>query len=98
MLQASLRLTISQLSDKIQDFYTNKFGTSATAAVLTHCKRELMQAIWSYLLDSDFLHAYEHGITIKCVDGISRQVFPRLYTYAADYPEKYVNLPVTIHI
>jgi hypothetical protein len=48
MLQASLRLTISQLSDKIQDFYTNKFGTSATAAVLTHCKCELMQAIWSY--------------------------------------------------
>jgi hypothetical protein len=35
---------------------------------------------------------------IKCVDGISRQVFPRLYTYATDYPEKYVNLPVTIHI
>lgn len=47
-----------------------------------------MQAIWSYLLDSDFLHAYEHGVTIKCLDGISRRVFPRLFTYAADYPEK----------
>ena len=66
------------------------FGTSATAAVLTHCKRELMQAIWVFLLDSDFLHAYEYGMVIKFADGIFRRVFLRLFTYAADYPEKYV--------
>ena len=66
------------------------FGISATAAVLIHCKRELMQAIWSFLLDSDFLHVYEYGMVIKFADGVFRRVFLRLFTYAADYPEKYV--------
>ena len=47
-----------------------------------------MQAIWSFLLDSDFLHAYEYGIIVKFVDGILRRVFLHLFTYAADYPEK----------
>ena len=66
------------------------FGTSATAAVLTHCKCELMQAIWVFLLDSDFLHAYEYGMVIKFADGIFCRVFLQLFTYAADYPEKYM--------
>ncbi|KIK18472.1 hypothetical protein PISMIDRAFT_82302, partial [Pisolithus microcarpus 441] len=79
---------IPKLSDTIQDFYMKTFGTSATAPVLTHCKHELMQGIWSFLLDSDFLHAYEYGMVIKFPDGIFRRVFCRLFTYAADYPEK----------
>ena len=66
------------------------FGISATAAVLTHCRHELMQAIWSFLLDSDFLHAYEYGMVIKFADGVFCRVFLRLFTYAADYPEKYI--------
>ena len=64
------------------------FGTSATAAVLTHCKHELMQAIWSFLLDAEFLNAYENGIVIKFPDGIFCWVFLHLFTYATDYPEK----------
>ncbi|KIM63149.1 hypothetical protein SCLCIDRAFT_24518 [Scleroderma citrinum Foug A] len=79
---------IPKLSNTIQDFYLKTFGTSATASVLTHCKRELMQAIWSFLLDSDFLHAYEYGIVVKFADGILWRVFLCLFTYAADYPEK----------
>lgn len=52
-----------------------------------------MHAVWTFLLsDADFLHAYTYGIVIKCVDGIERRVFPRLFTYSADYPEKYVIL------
>ncbi len=48
-----------------------------------------MHAIWEQLLlDDDFMHAYEHGIVIKFADGISRRVFPRIFTYSADYPEK----------
>jgi len=77
-----------QLSDTIQDFYVKTFKRSATAAVLTHCKREVMQAIWSFLLDDDFLNAYKHGFVIKFPDGVFRRVFPRIFTYAADYPEK----------
>ena len=49
-----------------------------------------MHAIWSFLLDKDFLHAYTYGITIQCVDGIERRVYPCFFTYSADYPEKYV--------
>ena len=77
-----------QLSDTIQDFYMKTFGTSATVGVLTHCKRELMQAIWSFLLDSDFIEAYTSGMVLKFPDGVLRRVFLRLFTYAADYPEK----------
>ncbi|KIJ07066.1 hypothetical protein PAXINDRAFT_90974, partial [Paxillus involutus ATCC 200175] len=79
---------IPKLSDTIQDFYLKTFRCSATAATLTHCKREVMQAVWRFLLDADFLHAYEHGLVIKFPDGIFRRVFPRIFTYAADYPEK----------
>jgi hypothetical protein len=41
-------------------------------------------------LDEDFLNAYRHGIIVKCTDGVLRRVFPRIFTYSADYPEKYV--------
>lgn len=50
-----------------------------------------MHAVWSFLLDDDFVHAYIHGMVIMCVDGIERRVFPRLFTYSADYPEKYTS-------
>jgi hypothetical protein len=50
-----------------------------------------MHAIWSLLLDEEFLHAYTYGIVIQCIDGIERRVYPRIFTYSADYPEKYVH-------
>ncbi|TFY60206.1 hypothetical protein EVG20_g7504 [Dentipellis fragilis] len=46
---------IPKLSDAFQDFYRRTFKKVATAAVLTHCKRELMQAIWLLLLDPEFM-------------------------------------------
>jgi len=61
-----------------------------TAMVLTHCKRDLMHAIWSQLLDDEFMEAYIHGMLVECVDGTVRRFFPRIFTYSADYPEKYV--------
>lgn len=48
-----------------------------------------MHAVWDTLLDDEFLHAYEHGIVLKCADGIFRRIYPRIFTYSADYPEKY---------
>jgi hypothetical protein len=47
-----------------------------------------MQAIWLLLMDDDFMHAYEFGIVIEFLDGIRWRVFPRFFTYSADYPEK----------
>jgi voltage-gated potassium channel Kch len=55
---------------------------------LRFLKVNLMQKIWLLLLDKDFMTAYVHGIRIVCGDGITRQIFPRFFTYSADYPEK----------
>ncbi|KIJ40567.1 hypothetical protein M422DRAFT_256540 [Sphaerobolus stellatus SS14] len=35
---------------------------------------------------------YREGIVIKCVDGVTRRVYLRLFTYSADYPEKMLML------
>ena len=32
--------------------------------MVTHCKRELMHAIWSHLMDDDFKDGYINGIVI----------------------------------
>jgi Plavaka transposase len=72
----------------IQDVYQTIFGKAATAAVLTHLKRELMHAIWDLIIDEPFMDAYENGIIVRFFDGILRRIFPRFYTYSADYPEK----------
>ncbi|CDO75447.1 hypothetical protein BN946_scf184823.g1 [Trametes cinnabarina] len=79
---------LPSLPDTIHDLYTQEYGTAPSADVLTFCKRELMQRIWLLLLDDDFMEAYKHGILVKCADGITRRLFPRIFTYSADYPEK----------
>ncbi|KAJ3750342.1 hypothetical protein DFH05DRAFT_1388622, partial [Lentinula detonsa] len=56
--------------------------------IITHCNRELMHAVWRFLLDDEFVHAYKYGIVIKCFDAVERRVYPRFFTYSADYPEK----------
>jgi hypothetical protein len=47
-----------------------------------------MHAVWKHLLDDAFIHAMKYGIVIKCRDGVERRVYPRIFTYSADYPEK----------
>lgn len=71
----------------MQDFLKT-FG-QASGPILTHCRRELFHEAWKTMMDEDFMHAYVHGIVMDCADGIKRRVFPRLFTYSADYPEKY---------
>ena len=68
-------------------------------SLFTHCHRELFHAQWKDLLDEEFLQVYAHGIVFVCGDNVKRRLFPRIFTYSADYPEKYVgsmrlNLPV----
>ncbi|EPS94248.1 hypothetical protein FOMPIDRAFT_29937, partial [Fomitopsis schrenkii] len=79
---------IPLLPDSFQDWYKEYFDTSATAAVLRFCRKELMHAIWRLLLDDDFMEAYREGMLVQCGDGILRRLFPRFFTYSADYPEK----------
>jgi hypothetical protein len=61
---------------------------SATGPVLRFLKVDLMQQIWLLILDDDFVSAYAHGFLVTCGDGVKRRIFPRIFTYAADYPEK----------
>ncbi|KAJ6556218.1 hypothetical protein B0H19DRAFT_1152200, partial [Mycena capillaripes] len=69
-------------------FIAPLFGFPPSADILAHLKRELMHGIWDLLLSDDFIHAYVHGIVVKCYDGIEHLIFPRFFTYGADYPEK----------
>jgi hypothetical protein len=64
-------------------------GVTPTPALLTHCRRELFHGVWRILLDTAFCDTYIHGIVVRCPDGIQRRIFPRIFTYSADYPEKY---------
>jgi hypothetical protein len=66
----------------------NSFGKLATAAMLTHLRRELAHAIWRLVLDEDLIRAYTKGEAIKLFDKITRVMFPRFLFYSADYPEK----------
>jgi hypothetical protein len=81
-----------QLPDKVKDVLSTvpRISKSGMAALHTHCRRELFHACWDTLLNEDFLHAYGHGIVLKCADGVLRRIFPRIFTYSADYPEKCV--------
>src|ERR1700760_431165 len=79
-LNAELRnLTLhSQLGDEFQDFYKIAFGHEATAEVLRHCRRDLMQLILCLLLDDEFMHAYVYGLVLDFIDKICRRFFPRV--------------------
>jgi len=90
---ATVQITHSlcnQVPDLIGDTYKNIFGKALSALILTHLKWELIHTIWELLMDEEFMHVYEHGIIIRCADGIIWCVFPRFFTYGADYPEKYI--------
>lgn len=47
-----------------------------------------MHAVWNILLSAEFIDAYVNGILLEFFDGVTRRVFPRIFTYSADYPEK----------
>jgi hypothetical protein len=85
-----------QLPDNFQDTYSRFFDEGSSSDVYTHCKRDLMQAIWRLLLNEKFVEAYNSGFVIKFVDGIVRHIFIRFYTYGADYPEKYITKLIMI--
>ena len=77
-----------QLPESIKNFLSSISGKKHNHDLLTHCKRELIHTIWTLLLNDDFVEAYKNGIIVKCFDGITRRVYPRIFTYSANYPEK----------
>jgi hypothetical protein len=81
-------LTRHQFPATFSGWFQVLFGKLPKTPLLTFMKRELMQRVWRVLLGADFIHAYLHGVVIRCADGVERLVFPRIFTYSADYPEK----------
>ncbi|KAL6302742.1 hypothetical protein BKA93DRAFT_827245 [Sparassis latifolia] len=79
---------IPKLPDNVQDFIREQNGKEATAQMLAHCRCELMHTVWKLLLGDHFEEACRHGIVVRCGDGIMRRLYPRFFTYSADYPEK----------
>ncbi len=57
-----------------------------------------MQAVWKLILDDEFIQVYTYGMVLTCIDGIERRIYPRIFTYSADYPEKYVVQHYFIHL
>ena len=78
----------TQLPDHIQEHMQRQYGKSASAPLLTHLRRELFHRSWELLIDAKFVEAYKHGIVVDCADGVRRRIYPRIFTYSADYPEK----------
>lgn len=82
-----------QIRKKVEEFIaaiTRK--KSVNSAYMAHCRRELFHEVWKLLLeDEEFLKAYINGIVITCSDGVTRRIFPHIFSYSADYPEKSVS-------
>ncbi|KAE9387588.1 hypothetical protein BT96DRAFT_960362 [Gymnopus androsaceus JB14] len=79
---------IPKLPDNFHDFYKEHYNTAPTEAVLTHVRREILQSIYGLIFDNKFMEAYDHGLVLKCANIVQRCLFPRLFTYSADYIEK----------
>lgn len=84
------------MPDSIQDFFRKCRGKAASSPEMTHLHREQFQRAWGLLLDDEFMQAYHHGMVVECADGVTRRVYPRIFTYSADYPEKYAASSMTI--
>lgn len=51
--------------------------------IITHCNCELMHAVWRFLLDDEFVHAYKYGIVIKCFGSSALMEWNVMYTHVS---------------
>ncbi|KAL0057178.1 hypothetical protein AAF712_016188 [Marasmius tenuissimus] len=79
---------IPQIPDMVQDVYREAYKSPPSDEVIKHLKREVMQAIWSLIMDDEFLDAYEKSVIYNCADKVKRRFLPEFFSYSADYPEK----------
>lgn len=62
-------------------------------AVNAFLKREILQKGWhKQLLEPSFKAACGERVILKCGDGITRRVFPKMLLYSADLQEKWVSM------
>ena len=79
-----------KLDDSVQDKYLEIFGKAATKEMLTHLQRELIQSVWTVILDDEFMDTYACGFPFVFQDGIERRVF---VTIGLHLFRRYVGLP-----
>ncbi|KAF7793821.1 hypothetical protein EIP86_004942 [Pleurotus ostreatoroseus] len=79
---------IPSLPENFKAEYKRVHGVYPSDRIMRLCKNDLLQAVWLHLMDEKFMEAYEHGMLVKCGDGILRRLFPRFFIYSADYPER----------
>ncbi|THV02952.1 hypothetical protein K435DRAFT_652343 [Dendrothele bispora CBS 962.96] len=81
---------IPSLPDKVKDVYQNLFGDHQLPSKneMGHLRRELVHAVLALIFSPPFRDAYVNGVKVQCVDSIMRRLFPRLFSYSADYVEK----------
>ncbi|KAG8696869.1 hypothetical protein FRC08_006873 [Ceratobasidium sp. 394] len=79
---------IPKMSDEVKSKIEMLQSGKLQPALLAHCKREIFHNCWRILLDDDFIDAYKHGMNVKYSNGVERCLYPRIFTYSADYPEK----------
>jgi hypothetical protein len=84
----TFHLRFVQLSQDFVTQYQEKTGQAPKPAAKVHCKRKLMHAAWSHIMDEDFIEACMQGLTINSINGIKQVFFVCIITYSADYPEK----------
>lgn len=49
-----------------------------------------MHGVWGHILDDEFITSYHHGFVMPCLSGVWHCFYPRMFSYLANYPEKYV--------
>ncbi|KAF8493768.1 hypothetical protein F5888DRAFT_1636512 [Russula emetica] len=81
-----------EIPASVDDLYMALFDQAVPPASLKHFKRDIMQGIWSSLLNCpDFIDAYTNGLVILCGNGRWRRLFPQFSAYSADYVERLSN-------
>ena len=83
-------LRTPQLPDSFESWISDwhPHWNSQRSQLMAHCQRELIHTIWKYLLDGDFIHAMKYGVIVTCHNSVRRQIYPRIFTYSANYPKK----------
>jgi len=77
-----------QLPDTINEFYMEHYGTTPSADMLAHLKRELIHGALRLIVGGTFADAQNNGRITECADGILRRWLLRLILHSADYKEK----------
>jgi len=79
---------LNSFPSTFQDEYMNITMTLHLKLFSHTCKRRADASYLEAAPGRRFMFAYENGDVIECADGVKRRVYPRFFTYAADYSEK----------